>query len=66
MVNFGINVLKTREKLKISQKQLADTVGVTQSMICQIEKNVKIPSVVVGYEIAKALNTTVDNLCKGA
>ena len=47
-------------------KWLADTVGVTQSMICQIEKNIKIPSVVVGYEIAKALNTTVDNLCKGA
>lgn len=65
-MNFGINVVKTRKKIKISQKQLAEAAGVSQSMICQVEKNVKIPNVIVGYAIAKALHTTVDELCKGA
>lgn len=63
-MNFGTNMKLAREKSDISQKELAGIVGVTQAMICQIEKNLRLPSVAVGYEIAKALNTTVDELCK--
>ncbi len=65
-MNFGSNIKKVREKISLSQKELADKVGITQSMICQIEKNLKIPSVAVGYEIAKALEVSLDELCKGA
>lgn len=65
-MDFGNTIKILRENRKLSQKQLADTVGVTQAMICQIEKNLRVPSLIVGYEIAKALNVTVDELCKGA
>lgn len=64
-MDFGNTIKILRENRKLSQKQLADTVGVTQAMICQIEKNLRVPSLIVGYEIAKALNVTVDELCKG-
>lgn len=65
-MDFGNTIKILRENRKLSQKQLADTVGVTQAMICQIEKNLRVPSLIVGYEIAKALNVSVDELCKGA
>ncbi len=65
-MNFGLNTQKARKNINMSQKELADKVGITQSMICQIEKNLKIPSVAVAYEIAIAMGTTVDELCKGA
>jgi DNA-binding XRE family transcriptional regulator len=35
-------------------------------MINQIEKGIRNPSVLVGFEIAKALKITLDELCKGA
>lgn len=65
-MNFGSNVKKAREKYSMSQKELADKTGVTQAMICQIERNLRIPSVAVGYEIAKVLEVSLDILCKGA
>lgn len=46
----------------MSQKELSNKVGVTQTMINQIEKGVKIPSLGLSLDIAKALNTTVDAL----
>lgn len=61
-MNLGINIKKYRTDKSMSQKELADKVGVTQAMINQIEKGVKIPSLGLSLEIAKALNTTVDAL----
>lgn len=65
-MDFGNTIKILRKNRKISQKELADAVGVSQAMICQIEKNLRVPSLTVGYEIAKALNVAVDELCKGA
>ena len=65
-MNFGTNVKKGRKKAKMTQAELASAASATPSMINQIEKGIKNPSVLVGFEIAKALGTTVDELCKGA
>lgn len=65
-MNFGTNVRKYRKKAKLTQVELAQATGVTPSMINQIKKGIKNPSVLVGFEIAKALKTTLDELCKGA
>lgn len=65
-MNFGTNVRKYRKKAKLTQVELAQATVVTPSMINQIEKGIKNPSVLVGFEIAKALKTTLDELCKGA
>lgn len=61
-MNLGKNVKNLREGKNITQKELADEVGVTQSMLNQIEKGVKIPSLATALDIAKVLDTTVDYL----
>lgn len=65
-MNLGINIKKARENAGISQKDLAIEIGITPAMLNQVEKGLKIPSLAVSLEIAKSLNTTVDELCKGA
>ena len=65
-MNFGANVKKFRKMAKLTQVELATAASVTPSMINQIEKGIKFPSVVVGFEIAKKLGVSLDELCKGA
>lgn len=65
-MNFGKNCRKFREKLGLTQSDLADKVGVRPPMINFIESEKKIPSLALSLEIANVLNTTVDELCKGA
>ena len=60
------NLKKFRKQQGLSQKELAQVVGVNQTMIAHIENGVKIPSLAVSLELAAALNTTDDELCKGA
>ena len=65
-MNFGANVKKVREKVNLTQVELAHAASVTPAMINQIEKGIRYPSVLVGFEIAKALEVSLDELCKGA
>lgn len=65
-MNFGANVKKVREKVNLTQVELANAASVTPAMINQIEKGIRNPSVLVGFEIAKALEVSLDELCKGA
>lgn len=65
-MNFGKNCRKLRKKLGLTQSDLADKVGVRPPMINFIESEKKIPSLALSLEIADVLNTTVDELCKGA
>ncbi len=65
-MNFGKNCRKLRKELGLTQSDLADKVGVRPPMINFIESEKKIPSLALSLEIADVLNTTVDELCKGA
>jgi transcriptional regulator with XRE-family HTH domain len=65
-MNFGLNVKKTRTNAKMTQVQLAEKAGITASMISQIEKGIRNASIVSAFEISKALNVSLDELCKGA
>ena len=65
-MNFGANVKKVREKVNLTQVELAHAASVTPAMINQIENGIRNPSVLVGFEIAKALEVSLDELCKGA
>lgn len=64
MLNIGKAVRSERLKKHFSQKELAQIVGVNDTMICQIEKGLKIPSLPVAFGIAKALGCTIDELCR--
>ena len=61
-MSFADNVKRLRETKGISQAELAEMVNVTQPMIAQYEKGLKIPTIITGVDLAKALGTTCEKL----
>lgn len=61
-MNIGMNIKLMREKAGIQQVELAARIGVTQSMICQIERGTKACSMQLGADIATALGCTIGDL----
>ena len=59
---FGAKVEAARKKKGLTQEELADKTGVSQSMINHIEKGRKKPSLDIAIAIAREFNTTVDSL----
>ena len=53
---------RERERLELSQRQLAALVGVGKTTIGEIEREERLPNVVTAIRIAKALHTTVEEL----
>ena len=51
-----------REYRKMKQKELADRVGITSSMLSQIEKNTQLGSLKTLKNIAKALSVDLDDI----
>ncbi len=51
-----------RAKLDLTQEDLANLVGVRRETIIHLEKGKYNPSLRLAYDIAKALNTTIDEL----
>ena len=50
-----MNIKEKREKLGISQKALAEKVGISQSFLCDIEQGRCKPSLDTAVKLAKAL-----------
>ena len=61
-MSIGQNIKSLREAKNMSQGELGMKVGISQSMIAQIESNIKTPSLPVGILIAKVLGVTVEEL----
>ena len=61
-MSIGENIRNIREGRGIAQVELAGQVGVTQSMLCQIERGTKACSMQMGADIARALGCTVMEL----
>lgn len=59
------NMKKIRESRGITTMQLAEEVGVTQSLITRFEMGSRIPNVVTALAIAKRLGVTVERLVNG-
>lgn len=59
-----IAIYKYRIALKMSQAQLAKIVGVVPSTINQYEHGVRKPDIIMLKKLARALNTTADELLK--
>lgn len=54
-MNIGDNIKELRENLGFTQAELAAKVGITQSMLCQLERGTKIPSLPLSVALADAL-----------
>lgn len=58
-MNIGTNLKILRIARDISQKELAEQVGITHNYLSMIENNSKTPSLTLLEKIAKNLNTTL-------
>lgn len=61
-MSVGTNIRRIREQKGISQSCLSEKAGISQAMLCQIERGTKNPSLQIGREIAKLLGCSVDDL----
>lgn len=61
-MNIGKNIKKIREAAGLNQTELAEKLGVSQSMICQIERGSKACSMPLGAEIAEVLGCKIGDL----
>lgn len=59
------NIARMRESKNMTQQELAEAVGVSQSMIGQIERGSKIPTVILANVIAKALDADICDIVGG-
>ena len=59
MAEIGERIAGFRKQTKLTQKQLAEIVGVSGGMIAQIERGTKTLSLQLGKEIARALNVDI-------
>lgn len=61
-MSIGENLRRLRETQGMTQKELAKQVGVSVSMICQIERGAKSMSLPLGREITDILHCSLDDL----
>ena len=59
---LGERIRKRREQMNIQTRDLASNIGVTSSLISQIERSKAFPSILTLKKIADALQTTVGDL----
>lgn len=55
-------ITEKRTAAGLTQGQLADKIGVTQSMICQIERGTKAPTIQLCKQIANVFGCKIDDL----
>ncbi len=63
-MSIGANIRKIREEKGMMQLELAERIGVTSSMLSQIERGSKSPSLPLGVAIAKVLECSIEDLIK--
>ena len=63
-MSLSENIKNRRIKKSYTQQQFAEEVGVGRSMIAQIERGTKIPNMMLGMEIARVLECSMDELVK--
>lgn len=61
-MNIGRNIKLMRIKAGLQQVELAEKLGISQSMICQIERGTKACSMQLGAEIAEVLGCKIGDL----
>lgn len=61
-MSVGGNIRRIREEKGLTQTYVADQAGISQAMLCQIERGTKNPSLQVGKEIADILGCDLESL----
>ncbi len=61
-MSIGENIKARRAAAGMTQARLAEAVGVSVSMICQIERGTKVPSLPLGAQIAACVGCKLEDL----
>lgn len=61
-MSIDATVKKYREKIGLTQLELAEQCGVSQSIICQVERGSKLPSVPLCKALADVFNCKVSDI----
>lgn len=59
---FGAVLRRRREAASVSQEALAEAAGLHRTYISMLERGVRMPSILVARQVAKALGTTMGEL----
>ena len=65
LTRFGESVRALREKRELTQERLSELAELDQTYISGIENGSRNPTILSVARIAKALKTTVADLCEG-
>jgi len=60
-LSIGENIKARRIEKNMKQAELARKVGITQSMLCQIERGTKVPTLPLSKELAEVLGCDVND-----
>ena len=65
LLAFGRNVARIRAERGFSQNKLAEKADLDRTFISGIERGVRNPGIKTVLKVARALNVSVGDLCKG-
>ncbi len=65
LTRFGANVRDLREKAELTQERLSELSELDQTYISGIENGSRNPTILSAVRIAKALKTSISDLCEG-
>ncbi len=60
--NIGDGIRSRRNRAKMTQEELAETIGISVPMICQIERGSKVPTMVLGRQIVRVFKCSMEEL----
>ena len=61
-MSVGENIAKLRNEIGLSQRELAEDVGISQSMVAQIERGSKALTVPLAKQIAEKLGKSITDI----
>jgi transcriptional regulator with XRE-family HTH domain len=62
---FGLNVARLRAAKGFSQEKLAEKASIDRTYVSGIERGVRNPGIKTVFQIAKALDVSITELCEG-
>ncbi|MEY8524402.1 helix-turn-helix transcriptional regulator [Lachnospiraceae bacterium 38-10] len=61
-MSIGENIRIQRKSIGMTQEDLANAIGIGRSMVAQIERGSKVPNMMLGRDIARALGCRMEKL----
>jgi len=63
-ITLGKNIKAERTRASLTQSELAENIGISESSLSLIERGIQTPSVFIVYDIANSLNIDINELFK--